>query len=331
MSGGTLHIFNPETDFALGNGGDYFTPKSTIVAMRRRMALLPAIWANPHDTILLLDEPEERMPDMLNEQVKLKHLNLTTAVALKKYRHQDFTAIRPWGWNNAIRRLLLDCNVDTLLIPSAAQIQRLKQKAHRRNTIPFHRIAGTIASLLPVECNSMEQVLQWVQSHESSFLKAPWSSSGRGVYHNHGWNSSVENWVKGVLLRQGSVMAEQDWRRSADFATEWRMAHGKALFLGYSLFNTDANGQYAGNTLYRQNDIEEILSDLGWHSGYLVRQRRALEQILRYEYSGPVGVDCLYSDEYGFNLCVELNLRMTMGMVRMLEMKELNYETIYGR
>lgn len=41
MTGATLHIFNPDTDFALGYDGDNFTPKANIISLRRRLALLP--------------------------------------------------------------------------------------------------------------------------------------------------------------------------------------------------------------------------------------------------------------------------------------------------
>ena len=92
MTGATLHIFNPDTDFALGYDGDNFTPKANIISLRRRLALLPSLWAAPGDAILLLDAPEKNM--LYADKVKEKTLRL---VSVEDLDDNDFAAIKPWA------------------------------------------------------------------------------------------------------------------------------------------------------------------------------------------------------------------------------------------
>ncbi len=327
---GILHIFNPETDFALGCGGSNFTPNTAIRSLRRHLALMPAYWARKGDAILLLDEPTEAVPQETAEIINNKELHIIRSEDLRDLKEMGITSVKPWGWNHTLRRFLLNNNIDKQLLPDSASIEILRQKAHRRNTIEFHRIAGTAVEFWPSEFSQIEDIKEWYEKREAGYLKAPWSSSGRGVYHfTRQWNSGIENWVKGTLSRQESIMAEPDWEQDVDFATEWSINNGEARFLGYSLFNVDSNGQYTGNDTRSQEDILCHLLYYGWNTEYLELQRIALEAVIQDSYNGPVGIDCLHSPQHGFNLCVEMNLRMTMGMVTMLKNNELKINAIY--
>lgn len=51
----TLHIFNPETDYALASGRPQYTPPKNVVKLRRMLAAIPALWAEPGDDILMLE------------------------------------------------------------------------------------------------------------------------------------------------------------------------------------------------------------------------------------------------------------------------------------
>lgn len=316
-SGSSLHIFNPETDFALGDAGDNFTPKANIAALRRRMAMLPALWADDGDTILLLDEiMENGVAD-----TEGKRLSILT---LSELRGKEFSAVKPWGWNPTLRRLLLQNGIDESLLPTPAQLARLRRLTHRSTTVAFHEMADTPASMRPTEIRDLEGAMRWAAAHPGGYLKAPWSSSGRGIRRSlPGEEETLRRWLTGTLRRQGSVMAEPDWRQSLDFATEWNIREGRAQFLGYSLFNVDSHCQYRSNSSLAQNEIADILVSKGWADHHLALQRNALERLITPHYSGPVGIDALFSPEYGFNLCVEINLRMTMGIVNLLKNNEI--------
>lgn len=312
-----LHIFNPETDFALGDVGDNFMPKANIAALRRRMALLPAVWAGEGDAILILDE----RTDDSNEMAEKKNLSILT---LQELKDREFASVKPWGWNPTLRRLLLQNGINESLLPTIGQLAQLRRLAHRSTTMAFHEIIGTHASMRPIEVKDIAEAMRRAMEHPRAYLKAPWSSSGRGIRRSlPGEEETLRRWLIGTLRRQGSAMVEPDWRQSFDFATEWSIKENRAHFLGYSLFNVDSHCQYRSNSNLSQNEIVDMLVHNGWSHTHLDLQRKALEQLIAPHYSGPLGIDALFSSDYGFNLCVEINLRMTMGIVNLLKNNEI--------
>ena len=48
-------MFNPESDYALAAGREYYTPPSQVVELRKNLSLIPAVYASEGDIILLLD------------------------------------------------------------------------------------------------------------------------------------------------------------------------------------------------------------------------------------------------------------------------------------
>lgn len=102
---------------------------------------------------------------------------------------------------------------------------------------------------------------------------------------------------------------------------------GRITFAGYSLFRTNAGGAYEGNRLLPDAEIERRLSAYvpvaALHRLREELQRR-LSISLGTEYAGYLGVDmmiCRFAllPEFRIHPCVEINLRMNMGLVsRML-------------
>lgn len=327
--GVTLHIFNPETDFALAHGGNYFTPKASIARLRASMALLPEIWADDGDYILSLDRHADRA-EVDGKNTNGKNIKVISVDNLCSLSPDFFSSIRPWGWNLSLRRLLADCGVSETLLPGEDEIDGLRAISHRRTSIMIHDMFRTPARLMPVEIDTVSEVLDWCRHNPYGYLKAPWSSSGRGIYRAlPGSGKEMANWVKGTLGRQKSLIAEPDWKQSLDFATEWCISGRNVRFLGFSIFDVDSHSQYSGNRSMPQQDIMDKLESSGWNDSLLSMQRKALLEIVAPHYSGPVGIDALFSPEYGFNLCVELNLRMTMGMVELMRQSVISFSDIY--
>ena len=120
-------------------------------------------------------------------------------------------------------------------------------------------------------------------------------------------------------------MGEPFYEKVKDFAMEFKVEGKDVAFGGYSLFETDARGIYKENFLASDAMIEEMLS------GYVSRDvlhaiRKSLLQelslLLGGNYQGYLGVDMMIvrSDEekYLVHPCVEVNLRMNMGVVSRL-------------
>jgi hypothetical protein len=193
-----------------------------------------------------------------------------------------------------------------------------------KNISDKHRLVGKSAY-----CTTEEEIARQVEAHPSTMLKAPWSSSGKGLRRGQGqYLPPLSGWCVRTLQQQGAVVVEPLYRKVNDFAMEfYSKGNGDALtFVGYSRFVTDANGAYEGNVLATDEEIERELS------AYVSREalhavcaelQASLTSRIGACYRGYVGVDmmiCVVKKEnQKWNLylhpCVEINLRMNMGVV----------------
>lgn len=310
----TLHIFNPETDYALASGRTQYTPPKNVRMLRKTLHALPVIFAKRGDVILALDDDVDR-EGMYRQLCRLRSVEVITLGQLKGLHPQN---ISPWGWNAALRNTLLRNGSDESLLPSEIGIKQIRTLSHRRNTIQFlEEFADYETGEMPCELKSMEELEEWLGRHRDGYLKSPWSSSGRGVLRIAGQSpEAIRRWAGGSIRTQGSVMAERPWDRTLDFASEWEMtADGEAIFKGLSVFETNESGRYSHNIsdstaalLARIRHIAPTVDDKLFQA-----QSRALAKVLR-GYVGPVGIDMLADKDGRVNPCVEINLRHTMGM-----------------
>lgn len=150
----------------------------------------------------------------------------------------------------------------------------------------------------------------------------PWSGSGKGIYRvidptddNH-----VPRWIEGALHRQGSLLCEVGLDRVQDFAIECECRDGHTALTGYSVFDSDFHSQFGTGRVAPMEELHKMLlgvyPDLDLVIGQVLM---AIDDVIAPHYDGPLGVDMmLYLNENGriaLNPCVEVNLRMTMGMV----------------
>ena len=97
-------------------------------------------------------------------------------------------------------------------------------------------------------------------------------------------------------------------------------------FAGYSLFSTNERGAYIGNLLASDSRIEEIITqNFPVDELMLIREtlRTELTAIYGSTYVGYLGVDMMIcrqenGREYVIHPCVEINMRMNMGVVARL-------------
>jgi hypothetical protein len=188
----------------------------------------------------------------------------------------------------------------------------------------FLRQNSTLADKIPISAQliSTEDVVDFVSRNPKAIFKAPWSNSGKGLcWVSDGLTDSVLGWCRNVVEKQGAVVAEKVYDKVQDFAMEFLCDASEVRFAGYSLFQTE-RGVYRCNELMSDAAIVETLTNK-WISKelLLVVQDRLKEFILKEIaplYNGYLGVDMfIYADnnQYRLHSCVEINLRMTMGMV----------------
>lgn len=277
-----LLIFNPEHDLCLANGSpDFVPPRSAVDYARGSASLMQCLY-----------------PDAL------------CCSAYDTFPAEAVTEVVAWGWNVAVKKLLLRGGIAENLLPSDETLERWRRLQHRQTFLPLQPDAHRIESAEQVERLLASQQKRWV-------LKAPWSGAGRGLHWIDGQISDNNRaWLRKTVENQGCVVAEP-WRKvTMDFALEYYVRDGRLEFLGYSLFST-AHGVYRENILQSDGEIRARIEAVSSVKA-LAEKRSEVEQFLVSEivlyYHGPVGVDFVVAESGAIHLC-EMNLRHTMGMV----------------
>ena len=333
-----LHIFNPEHDWSLAQGRVGGSPPLAAVRLKRDLAFLPAVMASDGDYVLT--------PDIALTASQLREW--TGKVATVHPVHTDdnlsslpISRIQPWGWDAHLCRNLRERGINTALLPSSEQCERIRQHSHRRTA---QRLLQQMTESLDSEavvgesmlCPSMDAVRQALTRYGDVVLKAPWSSSGRGVMICRGGTLHERDLrrVENVLSQQGGVMCEPLYERVNDFAMEF-VVHpdGSIDYLGLSLFTTAAT-QYSGNLLASEAYKCQYLSR--FHSPDLLTKVRdmllqLLPDMLSSDYHGLLGVDMMTvrtetkkdATLFALHPCVEVNLRCTMGHVALALSKRI--------
>lgn len=303
-----LYLFNPENDLALAAGIERYTPPRAAVAMSRCGQLLPMWMAEGSDYVLVGDEEALRQAEELRHRYGLK-------AAAVKQAPPDTTGCEPWGWSLAARRRFLDAGVDSLQLPSDEWLSVHRRLSSRLTTVA---LCNNLDIEAPVAALTVERAIKAIEHNLSrghdSFMKMPWSCSGRGVFTTERMNSDmIRHRADDIIRAQGCVMIEPDRHRARDFAALYRIEDGEARFHALSLFDTDATGSYRGNLVISD---DEIASRLGIDPMKDVeRMAGALTAIIGPHYSGWAGVDMVTTADGSVWPCIELNLRATMGVV----------------
>ena len=310
-----LLLFNPETEYALASGASFYTPPARVERLRKELQLMPEAWAEKDDFILVDD------PSVLKSEFNLVSWN---DLDLLFMRFPDLE-VEPWGWNPALVRRLVDSGVPASRLPDAAAMELIRNLANRRITIRLNSLWNeTVDSCgrvdIPVELTSIDSCMEFYNANPGCWMKAPWSSSGRGVINTGAdmTRNQVEQWCRGTLRRQGSVMGETGAERIADFATEWRIKNGESLFLGISSFSTSRRGKYISNVDVSQKEMMSRFNDVSSMAiDNVVALQKAILQGALEGYDGLCGVDMLIEASGRLRPFVELNLRRTMGMLHL--------------
>ena len=316
-----LHIFNPENDLALADGGANYCPPPAAAQIAYDLGSLPLWFAGEGNAVILPDEHHLRFYNEMSARFAL-------ASPYDASKAGSVDCCRPWGWSPQIRRRLRAMGFSDSLLPGDADIEAIRNLSNRRSSIRILAALGERGVELP----PMPQYLQdtdavaaFVNSLPRCVVKAPWSGSGKGIAWGIGRvETPMEHFYKGVIRRQGGVVCEHFLSSVQEFAMEFYADEKGVSFVGYSLFDA-TKGSYSGNLLAADSHIECVLSQLiSLDTIHSVRVH--LEDILSgmlagSGYCGYLGVDMMIYNDGGhlrLNPCMELNLRMNMGVVSRL-------------
>lgn len=312
-----IYLFNPDNDMAMAYGKPHFVVRHSVKKMADDLSFLPAWYAGKGSWVLV--DSVDRI-DLFK-----KYCPFNIDVNFISQLISDFDTIRPWGWNPSLCHDLWMKGFPPDSFPNEEQMGKIRNLSSRLTAVKILKYLQETDSLIgdATVLTRETDVEQFIYSHGKTVLKAPWSGSGRGIQFvtSATWNAPLKSWVSRVLLTQKAIVAEQYYVRSIDFAMEFYSDTKGVSFAGYSLFGTDDNGVYKRNILVSDDVIEKKLAEYV-PLCTLLNIRNRLKQKLFEEihgaYEGYLGVDMLISEGKLYP-CVEINLRMNMGVLsRML-------------
>ncbi|MDR3118790.1 MAG: hypothetical protein LBU44_05150 [Mediterranea sp.] len=315
-----LFLFNPDHDLAMANQDVNYMPPASARQFGMDLALFPAWYAGAQNAVLA--PSAYNLAFLSRIRAKFPQLaSLLTETEVATVRNVDFV---PWGWDAAVYKRLIQLGVPPRALPEQDDLSVIRRKSHRLQSVAllkclqFDRCCGESFYM-----TELEALKDYVESRAWCLLKAPLSGSGKGLNWCRGvFTSPVSDWCRNVIRQQGGVVAEPLYDKVVDFAMQFYAdGSGSVRFAGYSLFCTKPNGCYDRNLLATDKDIEDLLS--GYIPSCLLDQvrdalERELSALIDGVYTGYLGVDMMIcrsdSPECRLHPCVEINLRMNMGM-----------------
>ena len=326
-----LYVFNPDADMALGNNEENYMAPATIRRMAEDLALLPVWYAQPGSGVLA---PSAYNADFLKQMQQLFELDvqLVTEPELSDYADVQ---VMPWGWSPAIRKRLLKGGIPERNLPDAKYMKGYRRVASRYSgMLVFCFLVMSNFDYThvkrPILCDEKKgsEILSNMDPEmldKGIVIKSLWSGSGRGLrWCRKEITESTYHWCLRLLKEDGAFIIEPIYDKVEDFAMEFYSdGKGKVDFIGYSRFTTDDKGAYRSNLLTSDSQVEE------WIQQYVplkafIKLRKGLQKLLKaavgQNYAGYFGVDMLVhrwenGHPYAINPCVEMNMRMNMGIV----------------
>lgn len=325
------YIFNPDNDLALANGDMNYLPPRSARRMAIDLAFLPAWYADDGDAVLIPNS-EALYYWSKTSTNNILSIDINWITEKENIPNQP---LLPWGWNPALVKQMKGRGLADEYLPSLDKMNILRELSSRRMAVEVLKaLMQNLSNTHPLIgeatfCATEEEIAHHVTSYPATMLKAPWSSSGKGLRRGQGkYAPPLSGWCARTLAQQGAVVVEPLYHKVKDFAMEFYSSGDGAplTFVGYSRFVTDANGSYEGNLMMADKEIESELSIYvsreALHSVRAMLQELIGERIGA-DYRGYVGVDmmvCLAKRENQkwdmcLHPCVEINLRMNMGVV----------------
>ena len=310
---------------ALASGETNYMAPASARQMVSDLALLPMWYAEAGSAVLA---PSAYNADFLKTKSELLGMDVALLTEPEVADGKDWK-FSPWGWDPALRKRLMTLGAGQTELPSADYMNILREHSHRLQAVkllPGLRLNEYFCGE-SFYLSTLAECSAFVEGREACLLKAPLSGSGKGLNWCKGiFTPFISGWCTRVAASQGGIIAEPIYNKVEDFAMEFYSdGTGEVTFMGYSLFHTGKSGMYEGNRLLSNEAIWKQLSQ------YVPSKVLTdLENCLKYRlsalvgtvYKGYLGVDmmiCRFPENekpvFRIHPCVEINLRMNMGVV----------------
>lgn len=348
-----IYLYNPTCEYAVANGKTSWQPNRILQQMESDLSALLLFLAQKEDYVLVNKIPSTEFIASL-KQIGIETPNFilkAEAIQNQYFINSRKNKLLPWGWSPAMHKFLSPLKESCSLEFQQSPVIRWKPE-HREITSRKFAV-GILKQLqcslktdyiLPVElspqvCTTQNDFETAINQWGKVMIKAPWSSSGRGLQPITKTPVHAKVWEKlmAIIKDQGYAIVEPYLNKVLDFSFQFELKKGKVEFLGISNFMTDPKGQYQGNYLNGLPlTIEKTVLKFADFVANEIHQPliTAIETSdMPTHYEGAFGVDTLiYSDEKNrlkINPCLEINVRHTMGLLA-LELEKIIYQKKKG-
>lgn len=242
----------------------------------------------------------------------------------------------PWGWSLATKQRYLKMGIPENELPSDAWLAEMRRLSSREFGVKYYQALllsppkGEEIPLIPCQAKFITDAsglhnlitstppLLGGGREGTLIIKAPWSSSGRGnIIISSSFEGTGKRFIERVIREQGGIVVEPFYaNKTLDFAMEFEVSDKGTEFVGYSVFSADETGHYGGNLVKSQEELQTII-DLPqpFLDSLIDYHQRELSKL---PYRGPVGIDMMRLADGRIQPCVEINFRMTMGLLAIL-------------
>lgn len=243
----------------------------------------------------------------------------------------------PWGWSLATKQRYRLMGVPAEQLPSDEWLDNVRRLSSRTfacaylntmlSALADERLLGEKMACSPVPSENERTlwtlVAPWLQqlphwNEGATVFKSLWSSSGRGVFVSDTFDAPTQKRLQGFVSSQGGFVVDRFYQNKAlDFAMEFFIHPDHTVeFLGYSVFTTGDHGAYGYNCVEAQDDLLKRIDVDPALLQQLVRYHQ--EHLGKIDYHGPVGIDMLKTTDGHIHPCIEINLRLNMGILALL-------------
>ncbi|MDX8340975.1 hypothetical protein SLH46_17380 [Draconibacterium sp. IB214405] len=331
-----IYLFNPTCEYAVANGNSTWHPNKILQKMEADLATLPLFFAEENDIVIVPELPGTEFTD------RLKNIGITaplfkTEKELRANPPAQINKLCPWGWSPAVHKRLESLKPNCSPEFKASRVYNWHPEYRDLYTKKFAlQLLTNVIEKYPSEyfieddevsevCKTRDHIEELLAKWDKLMVKAPWSSSGRGLQPITKQPIHPKVWDKllGIVKEQGYAIVEAFQNKELDLAFQFELRNGKVNYLGRSNFSADKKGQYLGNSLNGlpdelDDDVKDFAETITEHVIPALTTEIGKSELAK-NYEGYFGVDTLiFRDKNGtlkVNPCLEINVRYNMGLL----------------
>jgi hypothetical protein len=335
MPNSDVFYFNPTCELAVANGSFSYMPPRLLREFEQDCSVLPFVFGTSGDFVLTEKMPSKEFILKFTD-VGFEMPEFCTLKELISGKTETIGSILPWGWSPAAHFYLKDlkekCSHE--FRESPVSNWKADHKSLFERITSLHFLADFLEQnpfdfffdqeLIGTKVTRIEEIENLLKTHIPLVLKAPMSSSGRGIQiiRKQTLTTSNRQWISGIFNQQKYLIAEPFLNKVMDFSLQFNISNDGPEYLGYSVFETNSNGQYQSTLIHpeiERSGTSGINSEMRTKiETTALLLKKALKDSVYDKHSGFLGIDAMiFREKEGLKIqpCIEINSRMNMGIL----------------